>query len=96
MEFTIPKQFNLISRTYKVIQLPKVINNGESVLGQCKSDLGILELRKNLKKELKEHTFLHETTHAILESLGYRELSEDEKFVDSFSNALYQVIKTSK
>lgn len=96
MEFNVPKQFDLISRTYKVIQLPKVIYNGESVLGQCKSDLGIIEIRKNLNKELKRHTFLHESTHAILESLGYTELSLDEKFVDAFSNALYQVLKTSK
>ena len=94
MEFTIPKEFDLISRKYKVLQVSKV--DDKKSLGLCLSDQAIIKLRKTLKKELKEHTFLHEATHAILESLGYVELSEDEKFVDAFSNALYQVIKTSK
>lgn len=96
MEVTIPKTFQLLGREYQVKQESRVMCDGESVLGLCESNEAIIRIRKNLKKDLKEHTFLHECTHAILESLGYMRLSNDEKFVDSFSNALYQVLKTSK
>lgn len=94
MEFQVPKEFQLLGRTYKISQPVKV--DSEKSLGECKSDMGIIRVRRNLKKELKEHTFLHEVTHAILDSLGYDKLSNDEKFVDSFSGALYQVLKTMK
>lgn len=96
MEVTIPKTFQLLGREYKVKQENRVTVDGESVCGYCMSTDGIIKIRKNLKKDLKEHTFLHEITHAILDSLGHTELSANEGFVDSFSGALYQVLKTAK
>ncbi len=94
MEFYVPKEFLLLGRTYKVSQPTKVDSKGS--LGDCDSATAMIKVRRNLKKELKEHTYLHEVTHAILDSLGYEKLSMDEKFVDSFSGALYQVLKTAK
>ncbi len=94
MEISVPREFILLGRTYKVLQPPRVDKEGN--LGDCNSDAALIKVRRNLKKELKEHTFLHEMTHAILDSLGYNKLSNDEKFVDSFSGALYQVLKTAK
>lgn len=94
MEFKIPSEFQLLSRTFKIIQVPKISINGE--LGMCYSQQGIIKLRKNLKRELKEQIFWHETVHSILDSLGYDKLSEDESLVDSMGSAIYQVIKTMK
>lgn len=42
-------------------------------------------------KEKMEADFLHETVHAILDFLGYRE--HDEKHVDEMAQALYMVIQ---
>lgn len=96
MEVKLPKQFKLFGMTYKVEQPNKVLFNGESVLGQCVNDTHTIQVRKNLKRELKELTYLHEITHAILYSLEYNKLSEDETFVERFSKALHQVLTTSE
>lgn len=96
MEFFIPKSFKLLGRTYKVLRPKKIVVDGVACNGLCESDLGKIKVEKELTPELAEQVFLHETTHAILDSLGYDHLSSNEQFVDSFSNALYQVIKTAK
>jgi hypothetical protein len=41
------------------------------------------------------NTFWHELTHAILYDMGSK-LTHDEKFVNEFSNRLYQAITTAK
>lgn len=92
----IPKEFKLFGTTYTVEQLSKVIYNKESVLGQYKHDEATIQLRKNLKRELKELTYLHEMVHAILLTLEYTELGYNEQFVERFSKALHQVLTTSK
>jgi hypothetical protein len=92
----IPKQFKLFGQTYEVRQPPKVMWQGDSVLGHCNSDDGIIQVRRNLKKELKELTYLHELTHAILYSLEYNKLSNDETFVERFSRALHQALTTQE
>jgi len=90
----IPKSFEIFGRTYKVTQPYKVDNQGS--LGECDSTHNIIKVRRNLKKDLKELTYLHEVTHAILDSLEYHKLSKDEVFVERFSKALQQVLKSSK
>ena len=92
----IPRTFELFGTTYKVEQPNKVMVDKESVLGSCNSDTGVIQVRKNLKKDLKELTYLHELTHAILFSLEYNKLGRDEIFIERFSKALHQVIKSSK
>ena len=55
------------------------------------------DLEKTItNKEQKDITYLHEVVHAILDSLEYNELSSDEDFVERFSKALHQVIKSSR
>lgn len=90
----IPKKFQILGQTWTVQYPNKVIVEGESVLGSCDSDHCIIQIRKNLKKELKELTFYHELTHAILDTMEYRKLSADETFVERISKALYQIMKT--
>ncbi len=45
-----------------------------------------------LTKEQVESTFVHEAVHAMLDHMGYHELSADERFVSSYSNLIYQFI----
>jgi hypothetical protein len=92
----IPRQFKLFGSTWTVQQPNRVTADGESVLGHCDSDTAIIQLRRNLKRELKEVTYCHELTHAILYSLEYNKLSNDETFVERFSKALHQVLTTAE
>lgn len=41
-----------------------------------------------------EQTFYHELTHAMLDALGYNELSEDETFVQGLGLLLHQYTTT--
>lgn|SRR4030043_1171774 len=43
-----------------------------------------------------EQTLYHEIVHAILDTLGKRELSKDEEFIQSFSLLLHQFEKTKQ
>ena len=92
----IPKHFHLFGREWSVVNKPKVMYKGESVLGKCDYDKHVIELRSNLKKDLKEQVYYHELVHAILYCLEYNKLSETEVFVDRVSKALHQVIKTQR
>ena len=42
------------------------------------------------------HTLCHEVTHAMLDTIGREDLSQDEAFVDLLSNAIFQVLTTVK
>lgn len=53
-------------------------------------------LDTNLKTSYGQVVLWHEITHAILDTLGYPELSKNEEFVDTFAQGLYQVLKTLK
>lgn len=94
MDLLIPKSFEIFGRTYKVLQPNKV--DAEGNIGECDSLHNIIKIRRNLKRDLKELTYIHEITHAILDNLEYIDLSNDEVFVERFSKALHQVLKTSK
>lgn len=90
----IPKSFKLFNTTWTVKQVHKIDNDGS--LGLCSHNLATISLRRNLKKDVKEATFYHELVHAILDTLNYHKLSNDEKFVDTFGQALHQVTKTAE
>ncbi len=94
----IPKRFQLHGQTIEVKFSDKLFSSEDS--------LGINSLRKNLieiqgnnhgferPRTQIEQTFLHELVHQILEANHYRELNNDEKFVEQFSNCLHQALTT--
>lgn len=49
---------------------------------------------KLLINDAVEETLYHEVIHAILDTLGERELSSNEEFVKKFATLLYQFEKT--
>ncbi len=51
---------------------------------------------KKMPESHLHHTLCHEVTHAVLDTIGREDLSQDEAFVDLLSNALYQVLTTVK
>lgn len=85
----------------KVINVEYVNNIDDTGLGRSYSFLNKIKIAEKWNGELipdsaKEQTLIHESVHIILDELGYSDLSNDEKFVQSFSNALHQLINSAK
>ena len=49
-----------------------------------------IRVNKDMSKEAKEETIIHEMVHGMLVHLGYTEQSDDETFVQALANAIYQ------
>lgn len=94
MEIFIPKRFKIFGLTFKVVQPWKV--DSKDNWGECSIAKKTVKVKRSLNQEQKEITYLHELTHTILDCLEYNELSANEDFVERFSKALHQAIKTSE
>ncbi len=91
---SLPRKFTILHRTYKISRVTKVDEDdsyGEFDYSSC-----TIKIKKGLSPDDEYQTFLHEVVHAILSELSYDNLNNDERFVDVFSKALYQIIKTMK
>lgn len=104
MAVTIPTQFSLMNRDYKVTPATtgeqKVMEDydgeGGSLLGLCDYEHERIVLAKHRTRQSLEHTFFHELSHAMFEAVGRPDLSEDEALVDALGAALHQYHKTKK
>jgi ssRNA-specific RNase YbeY (16S rRNA maturation enzyme) len=76
---------NICGLTYDVVQ--DIFSNdlGEISYRDCTIHIS----KRQCEQSLKE-TLCHEMVHGMLEHLGYRELNDDEQFVQSLANAIYQ------
>jgi len=90
----IPKSFTLFGHTY-TINLVKSIDSVDSC-GECIPMNNEIRVKDTLPLSIQEQTYYHEMVHCILTNLSYNKLNLDEKFVDRFSMALHQILKTSK
>jgi len=93
-----PNNFTLGGLNFHTEIVDNIDNTG---LGRTINCTGLMKIAQKfygqaIPQDSQERTFYHELTHAILDELGYRELSNDEKFVDSFSSLLYQFEVTKK
>lgn len=96
----IPAEFKLYNQTIKVIYRRDLIDK--------KQAFGIWDYNKNkiylqqstrkhvLTNEQIESTFIHEVIHACLDLMGEHKLSDNEKFVHSFSNLIHQFLESTK
>lgn len=96
----IPKSFKIFGQTIKV-QLSKTLHKEEQAVGLWLSNENKIKLQVStkeypVKEENIEQTFYHELVHCILDKTGHNDLSENEEFVERFSQALHQVLKTLK
>ena len=67
-----------------------------TTIGHIYYDKDLIVLAENLTDNRKAQTFVHELTHAVFLAMGYHgneEVILDEKFVDSFSSYLHQIIE---
>ena len=88
----IPKQFQLGAITWEVVQKDNLLG----AYGATYSGKGVVELLKELPKQIKEQTFCHELVHSILFAMGKPQTEHDETFVDGFATMLHQYLNTAK
>jgi len=89
------KEFNLGGVTWSV----KIDNSRLEdlcLLGMCENPKALISLCDDgINAEIIEQTLYHEVVHAILDSMGEKELSADDKFTQRFAMLLHQ-FETSK
>lgn len=99
-KIVIPGSFELFAQKIK-IQYDEQLGFEKQCYGIADYDKNLILLQPNTNgcerdEDQIEQTYLHEIIHFILNRGGYSKLSKNEDFVDSFSNGLHQVLKSSK
>lgn len=91
----IPESFTLLGHPFTVHVIPPIQWKLKDCVGLYQPAEHRIFIRAG-KQSLREHTFFHELTHAILDAMGKHALYEDEEFVDAFAGMLHQIMKTAK
>lgn len=100
----IPKRFKIMGHTVEVITDSDfcIANNCMGVTWDSQNKIVLSDKivsdseYKAIPKSKKEQTYLHEVVHNILSAMNESELNNNEKFVDTFSALLHQVLTTSE
>lgn len=71
----------------------ELIDDNVNCLGMIDYKKQEISLRKDLMKNLRSVTLIHEILHGILEYTGNSELNKDEDLINRLSTAIYQVFK---
>lgn len=88
------KKINICGIPFKIKEVPVIeeadegITQGQIIYSQAK-----IFIKKDLPKRLKRVVLFHEALHGMLVQLGYNNLSCDETFVQSLSNAMSQMFE---
>lgn len=95
MKLKIPKQIQVGGQTIDI----ELVDRHNDLLGECSTPEGYIKLAKTYKGNLQsysslENTFIHECIHAVLDTMGKTELSEDEVFVSTFAGFTLEIIKS--
>lgn len=98
MEFKIPNEFTVGGQDIKVQLVNRIpYNVGEACLSTGTIKIALTNGSEEINTESYNlNTFLHEVTHTILDTMGEKELSSNEKFVSTFSSFLTEAIRTMK
>jgi len=73
----------------------------DNAFGLCFLGAGYIEIADKVNKDdnqsagSKVNTFYHELVHAILDTMGYKDLSGDEKFVNCFAGFLTEATENA-
>ena len=99
IDFMIPNEFTVGCTKLKVEIVDRIANT--EVLGNMCLAEGKITIAKSADgvpqcDSSMTNTFFHELTHAVLDSIGEKELSSNERFVCAFSSTLAQAITTMK
>ena len=75
------------------IEEKEIIGDNTDGMGVVLYHNQVIQLKKDLGKETKEQTLMHEIVHGLLYAIGEIELNSNERFVQSLSSGLYMLIK---
>ena len=94
-----------IPSTFKVggtkMEVRLVDRCDDNVFGSCFLGAGYIEIANIVNKndqqsaDSKVNTFYHELIHSILDTMGYDEMSKDEKFVNCFAGFLTEAMESA-
>lgn len=96
-EINIPKTISVGGVKYEI----KIVERCDDI-GLSSSGRSIIEIAEKFDKDKQQsiscarNTFFHELVHAILDTMGERELSCNEKFVSCFASFLNESMKEAK
>ena len=86
-------------QTYNVFKVERCNNNAVGISSYCGGFIEIADFfdKDSLQGEgIKVNTFFHELIHIILENMGEKDLSANEKFVCTFAGFLTEAMTTAK
>jgi hypothetical protein len=89
----IPRKFKLFGHEIDV-QIQEKLNSHDGKWGSVNFTRKRILLEKDIDKDFQEQTFLHELVHLIFDFLCEKELADNEKIVNGFSELLYQALET--
>ena len=91
----IPKSFQVGGTKIEVRRVGRCDDN---VFGSCFLGAGYIEIAETVNRDDKQsddskrNTFYHELIHSVLDTMGWSELSKDEKFVNTFAGFLTEAM----
>lgn len=94
----IPKSYNVGGTKIEVCRVDRC---DDDCIGKAYTAAGYIEIADTYGKDKKQsesckvNTFYHELTHTILQTMGEFELSDNEKFVNSFASFLTEAMSTA-
>lgn len=92
------RQIKVFGLNYEIEEVDKIdgCKEDEFIVGQIQHIQQKILIRKDLSKERKKVTLLHEIFHAIFQQLGFDEEHDNEHLINSLSTALIQVFNDNK
>lgn len=98
-------RYTKIPNNYRVggtkIEVRQVDRCDDNVFGSCFLGAGYIEIADLVNKndqqsaDSKVNTFYHELIHSILDTMGYSDMSKDEKFVNCFAGFLTEAMESA-
>ena len=86
----------------QTIEVRKVEILDRNYLGECRIAEGVIEVAEKydrntpISETCQINSFLHEAVHAILDTMGENDLSNNEKFVCTFSSFLTEIFLSAE
>lgn len=88
-------QVNVCGIKYKVIEREDSFTDNTH-FGCVEYSSATITINKNLEEQMKTETIIHEMVHAMLMHIGEEDLKNNEKFVQTLANAIYQGFEIKK